>query len=206
MSISQESFDTLLAWLDADRNTAGIKYENIRVSLIRIFISNGFDDAEDLADVTINRVTMKVPDMILSYVGEPASYFYAVARNVAHEAWRRKEFTTDRVPEKPNQIVETSDAYDCLIGCLEVLPRNKRELILNYYLYEGKEKITHHRSMAQDLGVTDGALRTRAHKIRASLEKCVVNCRKRLNRKQKPLWESLLKRPRLSSVSKERQS
>ena len=206
MSISQQSFDTLLSWLDTDRDTAGLKYEHIRTSLIRIFISNGFDDAEDLADLTINRVTVKIPDLIATYVGEPAAYFYAVARNVAHEARRRKEIATDTIPEKREVISDPTDRYDCLVDCLKVLPGDKRDLILDYYLYEGKNKIAHHRLMAQNLGVTDGALRTRAHHIRANLEKCVDNCTRSLSRKQKPIWGALLKRRGLSTVgSKERQ-
>jgi RNA polymerase sigma factor (sigma-70 family) len=169
-------------------------------------MSNGFDDVEDLADVTITRVTDKLPEIIDTFEGEPAVYFYAVARNVLHEARRRREIATDRIPEKPSQTINTSDNYDCLISCLKVLPGDKRELILDYYLYEGKDKVMHHRRMAQELGVTDGALRTRAHNIRTSLEKCVVNCTKRLKRKQKPIWGALLKRPVLTTAtSKERQ-
>jgi RNA polymerase sigma factor (sigma-70 family) len=206
LSISQQSFDILLSWLDADREAAGFKYENIRRSLIRIFISNGFDDAEDLADITINRVTVKIPDMIDTYVGEPAAYFYAVARNVMHEARRRKEIATDQIPENIDVANKTNDTYDCLVECLEVLASDKRELILDYYLYEGQDKIAHHRRMAQDLGITDGALRTRAHNIRSNLEKCVVKCTKGLSGKQKPIWGALLKRPGLRTASsKERQ-
>jgi DNA-directed RNA polymerase specialized sigma24 family protein len=205
VSDPQQSFDILLSWLDADRDAAGIKYENIRTSLIRIFISNGFDDAEDLADVVINRVTAKISDMIDTYVGEPTAFFFAVARNVAHEARRRKEIATDKIPETTVIDRATSDTYDCLVECLAGIVEDKRELILEYYLYEGKDKITHHRLMARNLGVTDGALRTRAHHIRTSLEKCVVKCEKRLSRKQKPTWGALLKRPGLPTVtSKER--
>lgn len=207
MAISQQSFDILLSWLDADRETAGIKYEKIRASLIRIFISHGLDDAEDLADITINRVTEKIPELVVTYVGPPAAYFYAVARNIIHEAKRRKEIATDKIPEKAELNRDTSDdKYDCLCQCLKFLPGDKRDLILDYYLYEGADKIVHHRRMAQSLGVTDGALRTRAHHIRENLEKCVVNCTKRLNRKQKPIWEALLKRPGLTAATiKERQ-
>lgn len=205
MSDPQQPFEILLSWLDADRDAAGIKYENIRTSLIRIFISYGFDDAEDLADITIERVTAKIPDMIDTYVGEPAAFFIAVARNVAHEARRRKEIATDKIPETTVIAGITTDTYDCLVGCLAVMVEDKRELILDYYLYEGKEKITYHRLMAQSLGVTDGALRTRAHHLRASLEKCVVKCEKSLSRKQKPTWGALLKRPGLPTApSKER--
>jgi DNA-directed RNA polymerase specialized sigma24 family protein len=206
LSISQQSFDTLLSWLDPDREAAGIKYENIRASLIRIFISNGFDDAEDLADITINRVTLKIPAMIDTYVGEPAAYFHGVARNVIHEARRRKEISTDKIPEIISVAREPSDTYGCLVECLSILPTDKHDLILDYYQYEGKDKIAHHRRMAQDLGITDGALRTRAHHIRSNLEKCVAKCTKRPSGKQKPIWTALLKRPGLRKASsKERQ-
>jgi DNA-directed RNA polymerase specialized sigma24 family protein len=126
--------------------------------------------------------------MIAIYVGEPAAFFFAVARNVAHEARRRKEVATDKMPETIFITRDTTDRYDCLVRCLKELPGQKSDLILDYYLYEGKDKITYHRLMAQGLGVTDGALRTRAHHIRASLEKCVVKCEKILTRKQKTAW------------------
>ncbi len=125
---------------------------------------------------------------------------------MVHEAKRRKEFSTDKIPERPEVVTDSSDRYDCLIDCLRVLPVDKQELILDYYLVQGKDKSAHHRRMAQTLGVTDGALRTRAHNIRVSLEKCVVKCTKGLNRKQKPIWEALLKRPGLrTATSEERQ-
>src|SRR5688500_20147783 len=99
--------------------------------------------------------------MIVTYVGEPAAYFYAVARNVAHEARRREEIGTDKIPEKINVAVETSDTYDCLVEGLKVLPSDKCELMLDYYVYPGKDKITHHRRMTQALEVTQRELRSR---------------------------------------------
>jgi hypothetical protein len=46
--LSQEAFDALLDWLDPDREQAGIKYEQIRLRLIKIFTGRGCSDAEDL--------------------------------------------------------------------------------------------------------------------------------------------------------------
>lgn len=194
MDISQEPFDTLLAWLDTEREAAGRKYEIIRAGLVRIFVSQGFSDAENLADLTINRVTNRLPDIRESYVGDPARYFHGVARNIAHEARRRKEIATDKIPERPSQVTNTSDRYNCLLGCLKLLPREKSELILDYYLYEGRDKIEHRRRMAAELEITEGALRTRVHHIRAKLEKCVLDCTKNLNEKQKTIWSALLER------------
>lgn len=207
MAITQEPFNALLAWLDPDRETAGGKYEIIRSGLIRIFVSQGFSDAEDLADMTINRVIDRLPDIKADYVGEPARYFHGVARNITREARRRKEIATESVPERLSQMTSISDRYECLLKCLKLLPREKRELILDYYLYEGRNKIEHHRRMAEELGIIEGALRTRAHHIRVPLEKCVVECTKNPAGKQKMAWSALLKRRQMKdSIKQERQA
>lgn len=207
MDNSSQPFDALLAWLDSDREAAGQKYETIRSGLIRIFIYQGFNDAEDLADLTINRVIDRLPDIGETYVGEQARYFHGVARNIIREARRRKEVATDRIPERFTQITNTSDRYDCLLECLKLIPAEKRELIMDYYLYEGREKIEHHRSMAEELGITEGALRTRAHHIRVTLQKCVSQCVKRPAETQKATWRALLKRrPVRESLKRERQT
>lgn len=176
MVITREQFDSLLDWLGSDREFAGRKYETIRTGLIRVFVSQGFSDAEDLADETINRVTTRLADIRDGYVGEQARYFHGVARNVIRETRRRKEINTEVAPIsvdlEPTIIVE----YDCLERCLGVLPPTKRELILDYYLYEGHDKIEHHKQMAWQLSITEGALRGRAHHTRAKLEKCVREC------------------------------
>lgn len=206
MDNSPPPFDALLAWLDPDREAAGQKYETIRSGLIRIFIYQGFNDAEDLADLTINRVIGRLPEIRETYVGEQARYFHGVARNIIREARRRKETATDRIPECFTEITNTSDRHECLLECLKLIPAEKRELILDYYLYEGRDKIEHHRSMAAELGITEGALRTRAHHIRVTLEKCVSQCINRLAEKQKASWRALLKRRQMTGgLEKERQ-
>jgi hypothetical protein len=41
---------------------------------------------------------------------------------------------------------------------------------LSYYQYDGHDKIQHHKRMAKDLGITENALRGRAHQLRVGLE------------------------------------
>lgn len=148
----------------------------IHESLIRIFVSKGFSDAEALADEVMDRVGNRLPEIRETYVGAPARYFHGVARNVILEAGRRREIPTDVFPVLPHEINHESDEYECLLKCLKFLPNDKRELILDYYLYQGHEKIEHHRIMASELGITDGALRGRAFQLRSKLEKCISNC------------------------------
>ncbi len=88
--LSQECFDELLDWLDADRERAGAKYEEIRRRLIKIYTNRGCAEAEDLADETINRVANKLAEIKKDFSGDRARYFYGVANKVLMEFQRRK--------------------------------------------------------------------------------------------------------------------
>ena len=176
MNITKEPFDALLEWLDPDREKAGSRYEIIRAGLIRIFVSKGLSDAEHYTDETIDRVIKRLPELQESYVGDPVRYFHGVARNVLLEYGRRKEVPTDVLPQRPTKESVRSDTHECLTKCLKLLPRDKQEFILDYHLYQGQAKILHHREMAHELRISEGALRTRAHHLRVNLEKCVVRC------------------------------
>jgi RNA polymerase sigma factor (sigma-70 family) len=176
MTVTQEQFDLLLAWLGSDRDSAGKKYEAIRSGLVKIFISKGFSDAEDLADETINRVMVRLPDIRANYFGEPACYFHGVARNIIRESQRRKEVTSGVIEGRVEPELERSEKHDCLGHCLNRLPASQRDLILNYYLYEGHRKVEHHKRMAGRLNITEGAIRNRAFQIRLSLEHCMRHC------------------------------
>lgn len=171
----KEPFDELIGWLDSDRDKAGQRYELIRIGLIRMFISNGLSDAEHYADVTIDRVIKRLPEIQSTYVGDPAKYFHGVGRNVIREARRQREIATDVVPP-PVAPPDRSDTSECLARCLGLLPPDKRAFILDYHLFKGHEKVEHHRQMAGELSISEGALRTRAHHLRVSLEKCVLEC------------------------------
>jgi DNA-directed RNA polymerase specialized sigma24 family protein len=138
-----------------------------------MFVARGFCDAEDLADQTIKRVTELFPGIKDSYVGDPTPYFYRVARYIMLEAMRRPEIATDEFPVVPIQESKTSDTLECLLECLELLPAEQRDLILDYHLYKGHEKIERRKQMAEERRISLGALRSRAHHIRETLEKCV---------------------------------
>ncbi len=176
MNITKEPFDALLEWLDRDREQAAARYELIRAGLIRIFVSKGLCDAEHYTDETIDRVIKRLPELKESYVGDKARYFHGVARNVLLEYGRRKEVPTDVLPQHSTPAGTRSDTQECLSKCLQLLPLDKQEFILDYHLYHGRAKIQHHRQMAGELQISEGALRTRAHHLRVNLEKCVLRC------------------------------
>jgi len=175
--LTQERFDRLLAWLDADREAAALKYEKIRLRMIRILASRGCCDAETLVDEIIDRVAAKVDWLILNYVGDPTLYFYGVAQNVYKE-YLRKKLPPDLPPPEMEQtdFEEREQQYDCLDACMKDLPEDNNNLVIRYYEGEKQAKIYNRKRLAAELGITLDALRIRAHRIRRELRKCVLLC------------------------------
>ena len=176
--ISQDSFEELLNWLDADREKAGRKYESIRFRLINIFYARGCHTAEELADETIDRVARKVKTIHESYRGKPAVYFYAVAKKILLEYLRQPkpaELPVAIADEKSSS--ENVEAYyDCLENCLQTFLPAQREFITKYYREEKRAKLEQRKKMEQELGISSEVLRTRAFRMRKILQKCVINC------------------------------
>lgn len=178
----EDNFDALLAWLDPDRESAGRKYEEIRHALILIFEWRGCCDAEDLADETITRVMNKVPEIATGYTGDPALYFFAVAKRLSFEVSRRQQVKHDiEHPENlPGPAINEEPrnheaAYECLDECMGKLSSADRELILLYYQQE-QPTIRYRRELAQRYDLAPNALRVKVHRIRATLHGCVKKC------------------------------
>ena len=174
-SLTQESFDHLLAWLGTEREEAGRRYEEIRRSLIKIFVSRGCREPEDLADETINRVAKKLNEIEATYAGDRSLYFYGVAKKLHLEYVKKKP-----VPAPPPQV-ESEEPVDergltCLQHCIGLLTSDNRNLILQYYREEKGAKIDNRKLLAEGLGIALNALRIRAHRIRSSLQNCVEEC------------------------------
>lgn len=174
-ALTEEQFEQLLDWLDPDRQRAAEKYEVIRGGLIQRFISRQCVDAEGLADETINRVAGKIGELVGTYKGDPASYFHAVAKNVAYEYFRERRDAAKRPPPGPEPLFD--DIYfDCLEKCLEELSVEKRELILRYYSEMRQDKINSRKQIRQQLNLRANALRAQTHRIRRKLGQCVREC------------------------------
>ncbi|HEY8413409.1 MAG TPA: hypothetical protein VIK76_18470 [Pyrinomonadaceae bacterium] len=173
--ITSELFENLLDWLGPTRDEAARQYEDVRNRLIRILRKKGCSDPEDLVDETVNRVTLKLPEIKHDYVGKPLWYFISVANKVWRERLRTREISYEDVPE-PVVQPELDFARECLRQCLSLLAADQRDLVLDYHVNKKRAKIELHRSMADELGLSTNALRLRAHRIRVALEKCVIDC------------------------------
>jgi DNA-directed RNA polymerase specialized sigma24 family protein len=176
--ISQDSFEELLNWLDADREQAGRKYESIRSRLINVFYARGCHTAEELADETIDRVARKVENLLGNYQGEPALYFYAVAKKILLEYSRKpKSVELPAVIADEKSSSESVETYsECLEKCLQTFIPAQREFITRYYQGEKRAKLEQRKKLERELGISSEVLRTRAFRMRRILQKCVISC------------------------------
>lgn len=183
--LDQTAFDRLLDWLDPERERAGQRYEDIRLKLIKIFTCRGCRESEDLADETINRVARKLAEIADTYTGDQALYFYGVAHKVYLEHLRKRPAPAAAAvapirPDEWGREEEEGDQrereYECLDRCMHALAPHSRDLVLQYYREEKREKIEHRKRLAARLGIGVNALRIRACRIRESLYRCVQAC------------------------------
>lgn len=180
----QLEFDSMLSWLDQDRNIAGQKYENIRQSLIRILSWNGCRDAESVADKAID-VVMRKTQLREEYKGEPAHYFFGVAKKLLKEH-QREEQRYAELPEigfdeqaKREELQKDELLDRFLTLCMSKLKSGEAALILDYYRGSRRDRIVHRKSLANDGEVEPNTLRVRVHRIRVRLEQCIKRHLKR---------------------------
>jgi len=172
--LSQQSFESLLRWLDSDRERAGKRYEEIRGRLIKILGSRGCAEPDFLADETINRVAGRVEEIASTYEGDPALYFYGVANKIYLEQLKKQKPLT-KTPVVP-AMNDCEQEYVCLEDCISHLPADSRDLVLKYYEHEQHAKIANRQLLAERLGIGLNALRIRAHRTRLALRKCIMSC------------------------------
>lgn len=170
-TIDQTAFDRMLLWLNPDREEAARKYEVIRRRLIEIFASRRFPDAEQLADDTIDRVILKVPQVADGWVGSPVYYFLAVAKKIVLEASKP---TRTAVPPPLAEPDELERRDQCLERCLAFLAQADRTLILEYV--GGNKRLRHELTLKLD--ITPNALRIRVCQIKKTVRPCVKDCLK----------------------------
>ena len=180
MELTQESFDLLLSWLHPVPDEAGRIYVKIRAGLIRNFTSHGCPAPEELADITLDRVAKKLPEIIDKYVGDREPYFHRVAFYVLREYWARTIETVELDPDLPIVDGDKDDNAErraqCLDKCMARLEVEKQDLIRKYYYGSKGAKIRQRKELAASLGLELAALRVRALRIRRALNRCMKNC------------------------------
>lgn len=176
------AFESMLVWLNTDREAAGAKYEQIRQRLVRLFIYRGCTDPESLTDLVFDRVMVKIDETVGRFEGDPLRHFLAVANFIYLES-RKKPFEGE-LPETIAAPVadDTGDQrFDCLNDCLGELPSDRRRIVLEYYRHDKRAKIELRQRLAESYGVTLANLHSKVFRIRAALQQCVEKCVARAN-------------------------
>ena len=167
------AFERFLCWLGPDPESAGRKYELIRGRLIMMFRARRCVFAEDLADTTFERVARKLADISNEFTGDPARYFYGVAKKVYLEyqkeimAKRKKAGCSLPQGDEDEDLERMLKQLD---EALNALPKFDRELILTYYTGTGKNKIKQRQELAKQSGLGPNALRIRVFRIRREIK------------------------------------
>jgi DNA-directed RNA polymerase specialized sigma24 family protein len=183
-TLTQQALDTFLVRLGPDRDKAGQTYEEFRRKLVTFFRVNGCWEAEDLVDTTLDRVIRRLEEV---EVHDLPAFIRGVARHVASETHRCKVWQVpiedapeivrkDNSIEIPGEQATVELRLRCLEKCASQLPQPDRTLMLEFYRFDGSQKIENKRRMADSLGLTLGALRVKAFRLRAKLEACITKC------------------------------
>jgi DNA-directed RNA polymerase specialized sigma24 family protein len=186
---TEDSFRSLLAWLDNGKDSDGRSYLEMRRRLVSFFDQKKCPSPDQLADETLSRVSRRLQEEG-SITGEtPARYCYITAKFVFLESLRKAkeaDLSLDDVARRngrePAGIYQPSDdelkerMLECLENCASQLEPPSRDLIFAYYVGKAREKIENRRAIAARLGVTPNALAIKACRIRSKLETCVGRC------------------------------
>ena len=173
------AFARLLSCLDQDTERAGEQYEAIRRKLIKTFDWRGASFPEECADETLNRVIRKLESG--DTIRDIPTYCYGMARLVFLETLKKPDSRRVSLDElnsvvAPSLQEEDSGEQECFEQCLGELPIESRQLILQYYQDERREKINNRQAIADRLGIPLNALRSRVQRIKDKLEQCVAGC------------------------------
>ena len=185
-TLTADSFTMLLSALDADEARAAEKYETLRFKLVNFLTWRGCSnsDADDLADLTLDRVASKIADG--EKVENVPAYAGSVARFILleHNRKKREDAAGDDLPEVPvDPDVEILKDQDERMGCLRdclasTIPNpTDQRIIVGYYDTDSSEKNKHARKrLAESLKMSIGALKVKACRLRDKLERCINDC------------------------------
>jgi DNA-directed RNA polymerase specialized sigma24 family protein len=173
--LQRESFDCLLLALDPDRDSASEEYERLRERLSRFFDWQGAPEPERLADISLDRLAMKL------YRGEQIldlrNYLHGIGRMVLREFRNqraREEMLLDRAAHAFTEAAPEPDSeelYEALEQTLRELPESQRSLMLRYYSAANhSEQVALRLLMAEEIGISANALRNRMLRLRVEVE------------------------------------
>ncbi|HYP25969.1 MAG TPA: RNA polymerase sigma factor [Blastocatellia bacterium] len=186
--LTQEALDKFLSCLSPDPDARGAEYLKIYQRFYYFFERNNVADPDRLVDISIDRAARMI--MAGEEVRNPAAYLTGIARNVLREYWKSPEMRVEGLdgdlpagrtpaglpPPSEEEKIELERRLDCLERCAKTLPEAERQHVIDYYYEEKRAKINRRKQIAEELGISQGALRVRMHRIRERLETCITKC------------------------------
>ncbi len=181
LKIEEDSFKKLLSTLGKTPNEQGENYENLRLKLINIFISEGIAsvEADNLADLVLDRVAHKITEGL--EVENIALLAGEIARMVSLKYQRKaKEINVEALKEEFLQAADkeldtTTETLLKLEKAFERLNPNELGLLLNYYELDERNKLQKRQSLAERQGITIKALRLKVFQLKQKLEKIMAD-------------------------------
>jgi DNA-directed RNA polymerase specialized sigma24 family protein len=177
-SLTSGAFERLLEALGHERGAAAREYETMRRKLMDYFTWRGAPDPSEHADETLDRVARRLEEG--EAVEHIRGYVYGVARLVLLETGRQSSRERAAQREWPARTDASAPGDDprwaCFDRCLQELAPDARSLIVAYYLGSGASHLEARKDLARRLGISYGTLKTRAHRVRVALERCVQAC------------------------------
>jgi len=145
-TLNQGAFGRLLEWLDEGEDSKGERYLEVRRRLRLYFDRKNCLSPDDLTDETLNRIARKLDEKGSITDVSALHYCYIVAKYVFLENLRQlkaeriaaaedaRQDTAQRQSVKTESGDEAREKmHGCLEKCLDELPNDDRELILEYY-------------------------------------------------------------------------
>ncbi|MFT3916909.1 MAG: hypothetical protein QM704_23340 [Anaeromyxobacteraceae bacterium] len=181
-ALTSVGFARVLARLDADERRAPAAYEALRAALVRFFEWRGAPSPDEHADEALDRLAARLEHG--ADVEDVRGFALGIARHVLQEARRSPGASrTVQVEEGaldalrgPAGVDDEGPWLPCLEGCLSRLAPESQSLLLRYYEGRGQARIDRRVDLARELGVSEGALRSRVQRLRDGLERCVLGC------------------------------
>ena len=195
--LTSQAFIKLLERLGDNEEQAAQNYEDLRHTLIRSFEWRGAPFPEEHADETFNRLARKLDEGV--EIRNINDYTYTVARLVWLEALKgpdKRGTPLDEIKHEPvaadtGEVVKKEESLNCLDDCVDVLPGESRDLIIEYYIDEKRGRIDRRRELAERLGLRRDALANRAQRLRDKLEQCVTRCLKKKLRYEARIFSTM---------------
>jgi RNA polymerase sigma factor (sigma-70 family) len=192
---TREAYDKYLARLDPDRDRAGERHEKIRENLHTFFAVRRCPNADELTDITLDRVIRDVGEKGRE-VSNVVAFCFGVAKNVHRESLRadkarnlvsteeaslEQKITTPSIEEQQKAEDEKEATWHrrearvkATRHCLKQMPPQDREIFQRYYRGEKEgENKKERQVMAEELGIKIEALRQMAWKLRKKFIECI---------------------------------